>query len=302
VCTIYETKTGQSEVLDFVSGSQSPMLARGIAALQARYGSRPWANAVAPAEAFARFGFPVSKMLAEDLSAHGGVLMADQTALAAFMDRRRQFAVAGTEIRLPQMAETLQKLRTQGAGAIAGTDAPSWRAATVVTQNDVAISGPALSEAPPNQNAMPGASTGFAVGDKNGLAVSCVLSMGTPFGTGRTEPEAGFFTARVATDLATARPVVIRDTLYGHVVFIAAAHGAAARQLVETSAGQWLVDGAAYDKVRAQVQAVSPDGTKGAIAAALCPTGLAVRGLDCRTFTDIKSYGLGLTFGPNARP
>jgi gamma-glutamyltranspeptidase/glutathione hydrolase len=292
MCAVFDPKTNKSEVLDFTQTTAAqPMVARGMAALVARYGSRGWSNAVASAETLARFGFPVSKMLASDLAANGSVLMSDQAALTTFMDRRRQFAAVGTEVRLPQLAETLQKLRTEGAGVLpSGT--PQWRVATITKESDVTLEGGGLDA----KDDAPTAATSFVVGDKKGMAVTCVLSMGAPFGSGRTT-EGGYFTAQAAP--LSAVPVIGFDFQHTHVVFVGAAHGAAAADLVRKSVSAWLVNDRPYDDVRNELQQASGDGAKGSINAAVCRGGLALLGSGCRTMTDAKGYGLGQTFGPD---
>ncbi|MBL8644717.1 MAG: gamma-glutamyltransferase [Rhodospirillaceae bacterium] len=288
VCTVYDPKARKTEVLDF--NQNTP---RAFAALLARYGARGWSNAVASAETLARFGFPVSKTLAADLAAHGSVLMGDQAALTAFMDRRRQFVGAGVEVRLPLMAETLQTLRTQSAGSI-GTAAPAWRAAVQADHAGVALDG---AGEPENASVAADAATIFAVGDKNGMAVACVMSMGAPFGTGRTGPGTGYLLAEARP--LTMLPVIGFDAPRTTVVFIGAAHGPAAKALVEKTVSAWVVDNVAYDDVRAAVQGLSPNGENGAMTAAVCRDGLSILGLGCRTLADPKGSGLGLTFGPD---
>ncbi len=292
MCTVFDPKSKKTEVLDFTQTTAAqPMLARGMAALLARYGSRGWSNAVASAETLARFGFPVSKMLAADLAANGNVLMNDQAALSAFMDRRRQFVAVGTEVRLPQLAETFQKLRTEGAGALpSGT--PQWRVPTLTAESNVTLEGPAL-EAMVDTAA---AATSFVVGDKKGMAVTCVLSMGAPFGAARSA-EGGYLLAQAAP--LSALPVIGFDFQRGHVVFAGAAHGAAAADLVRKSVSAWLVNDRPYDEVRGELQQISADGAKGSINAVVCRGGMALLGSGCRTMTDAKGFGLGQTFGPD---
>ncbi len=291
MCAVFDPKTAKSEILDFTqSNSTEPMLTRGFAALLARYGARGWSNAVAPAEALARFGFPVSKMLAADLVAHGSVLMADQTALASFMDRRRQFAAVGTDVRLPQLADTLQKLRTSGAAAFPA-GAPQWRNAVQTDERGVVLQGAGLDA---NETATT-AATSFVVGDKKGMAVTCVLSMGAPFGTGRSEN--GVFSAQRAALSAT--PIIGFDSQHTQVVFLGAAYGPAAVDLTRKAVADWLVSDNAYEAVRTALQGASADGAKGSISAAVCRGGMALLGSGCRTMTDPKGYGLGQTFGPD---
>jgi len=274
-CLVHDPAKRNAEVVEF-----SGALARGLAALQSRYGARPFANAVAPAETLARFGFPASKMLADDLSQHGAALMNDQTALSAFMDRRRQFAAAGTEIKLPALAETLARLRTQGTVAPGG-DAPIWRAAESMRDTGYDVLG--------RNDGTAAASAGFVVGDKKGMAVACVLSMGAMFGAGRMD-EGGALRA-AALETSSLNPVIVKDAQFNQAVLLAA--GAA--DGVKVAMDDWLKAEMAYDAVRVRLQ------QSGEVATAVCPTGLGVVGADCRTHSDARGFGLGLTFGPQER-
>ncbi len=61
-----------------------PMLARGLFALHARYGRRPFETLIAPAEQLARFGTPASRAFVRDLQLVAGPLLADPDARAVF--------------------------------------------------------------------------------------------------------------------------------------------------------------------------------------------------------------------------
>ncbi|MEQ9449203.1 MAG: gamma-glutamyltransferase, partial [Rhodospirillaceae bacterium] len=97
-CVVYQSATAKAESLTFIPQGDdvaAPVLARGLFALHAKYGSTPWPQVVAPAENLARFGAPVSRAFARDLSAYGSSLIADRTALGAFMTQRRRVLQAG---------------------------------------------------------------------------------------------------------------------------------------------------------------------------------------------------------------
>ena len=296
VCIVHDTSSVRSEGLEFIDpGSDpTPMLARGLAALQARYGTRPWSRLVAPAEALARFGFSVTKTLAYDLAIHGDVLMADQTALASFMDRRRQIVVAGSEIQFPRLAETLSQLRTKGSLALLSA-APQWRVVRATNEAGYVLMGRTVAGEAQAGNSS--AATGFVVGDKNGLAVACVLTMGSMFGNGRMAPEAGYFipAPSIGADLT---PLIVKDAHFDQVVLMAVASGASAAALTRVTFDDWLSEAKSYDDMRSQVQQALAKGLDGALTAALCQTGLGVSGKDCRSLSDVRGFGLGLTFAP----
>ncbi|MGE3332796.1 MAG: gamma-glutamyltransferase [Rhodospirillaceae bacterium] len=168
VCVTRDAK-GALEALDF----RQARLARGLLALQAKRGNRPWSSLVVSAETLARFGHKVSPALARDVESYGGVLVADSVALAAFMTPERRLIAAGDEWRQPRLADTLARLRKPGffAGSAAIWFAP---------------------EAKPGAITLEPGTTGFAVADSEGGAVACALTMGRPFGIGSMTHDGGY--------------------------------------------------------------------------------------------------------------
>jgi gamma-glutamyltranspeptidase/glutathione hydrolase len=92
-----------------------PMMARGLFALHARYGKRPFESLVAPAEQAARFGVPVSRALLRDLAVVAGPLAADPNARAVFAPGGA-FLSEGSTLVQPELGATLSQLRTAGVG------------------------------------------------------------------------------------------------------------------------------------------------------------------------------------------
>jgi len=92
-----------------------PMLVRGLYLLSARYGTRTFAQAVAPAEATARFGFTISRALGNDLTQVAGPLVADPEAAAIFAPNGVALGEGGKLVQL-QLAAILTQLRTVGVG------------------------------------------------------------------------------------------------------------------------------------------------------------------------------------------
>ena len=88
-----------------------PLMARGLFALHARFGRRPFEEAVVPAEQLARFGNAVSRALAADLATVGPPLLADPRAGAVF-----GAAGVGANLVQPELATTLAQIRTAGVG------------------------------------------------------------------------------------------------------------------------------------------------------------------------------------------
>jgi len=92
-----------------------PMLARGLFALHAKYGSRPFESLVAPAEQLARFGVPVSRALLQDLAVVAGPLAQDPNARAVFAPGGQPLREGGT-LAQPDLGATLATIRTAGVG------------------------------------------------------------------------------------------------------------------------------------------------------------------------------------------
>jgi gamma-glutamyltranspeptidase/glutathione hydrolase len=92
-----------------------PMLARGLFAMQARYGSRPIEALITPAEQIARFGLPVSRALVRDIAVVAGPLASDPTARAIFYNGTRPLAEGDTLLQ-PELGATFSQLRQAGIG------------------------------------------------------------------------------------------------------------------------------------------------------------------------------------------
>jgi len=93
-----------------------PTLARGLYALQARYGKRPFETLITPAEQTARFGVPVSRAFARDLAVVAGPLAGNAEARAIFYGPSGQVLGEGDKLIQPELAATLAQLRVSGVG------------------------------------------------------------------------------------------------------------------------------------------------------------------------------------------
>ena len=152
---------------DKVRALRMARLAPGLRVLQSTYGRLMWSQLVAPAENLARFGQPVAQTLAAHLR-DSGTLMNDATALASFMNGRRQMLQTGDTLTQPKLADALAALRT---GKEQIQDIPKWQDAALVVSSENATT----------------AATSFIVGDDKGQVVACVLTLGRLFGTGRLQ-------------------------------------------------------------------------------------------------------------------
>lgn len=92
-----------------------PMLARGLYALHARYGRRPFETLVAPAEQLARFGTPASRAFVRDLALVSGPLLADPNARAIFAPSGQPLTEGVTMVQ-SDLGGTLAQLRVAGVG------------------------------------------------------------------------------------------------------------------------------------------------------------------------------------------
>ena len=243
-CLVHDAVSGTTEALDFVPRASAdhgaarfraavPALARGLFALHAKYGARPWPQVVAPAENLARFGHPVSRALARDLAGDGAHLIDDRNALRAFMTPRRQILQAGESFRQIDLATVLGRVRARGPGefyagalgrdvedAIAAAGAvitaqdlratlPQWIQAVGVDKGTIrlfalpAVLGgddlmAALEHTDVDQDASDdtvAGATSFVVADAAGGVVACALTMGRPFGLGIMPAGTGFLLA-----------------------------------------------------------------------------------------------------------
>ncbi len=95
--------------------SAIPMLARGLFALHARYGRRPFETLVSPAEQLARFGTPVSRAFVRDLQLVSGPLLADPNARAIFAPGG-SVLTDGQQLVQTDLGATLAQLRVAGVG------------------------------------------------------------------------------------------------------------------------------------------------------------------------------------------
>jgi gamma-glutamyltranspeptidase/glutathione hydrolase len=120
---IGEKKKIVNNVVDFLPRAAAagqvavPGNVRGMAAVWAAFGKQPWAQLVAPAEALALQGTPVSRSLANNIATAGQVVRDDPQLAALFVEADGKLAVAGDNLRQPQLAAVLGQIRAQGAGA-----------------------------------------------------------------------------------------------------------------------------------------------------------------------------------------
>lgn len=127
-CLLFDPRRNEAEAVVFPPGAREvvppgadrpaavPMLARGLFALHARAGRRPFEELVVPAEQAARFGTEVSRAFAADLAAVSAPLFADPWAAAAFAGADGRPPQPGERLTQADLGATLGILRTAGVG------------------------------------------------------------------------------------------------------------------------------------------------------------------------------------------
>ncbi len=93
---------------------------RGLAELHRRFGKRPWAELVEPAERFARDGFAVETHLASMLAGKDGPRYRTVPSLAREFWHGRTPVLAGARVQRPELARTLHTLATSGPEVLYG--------------------------------------------------------------------------------------------------------------------------------------------------------------------------------------
>jgi gamma-glutamyltranspeptidase/glutathione hydrolase len=283
-----------------------PAMARGLLAMDARYGVLDFDSVIVPAERLAG-GVPVSRALAADLAVVGDGLLADPAEAEVFAGPDGQVLTAGETLSQPDLAATLERLRTGGVpGFYAGSAAASFVAAADtagggLTAGDLAAGLPEF--APPQLQdeggdevaiipsaavtapAMP-ASAAFAVLDRNGGVVACATTMNNLFGTGRIAPGTGVLLA--ASPRGVPLPVLGGAIAYrpGDGAFRAAVTGTG-----EQGAALAVAQGVA-EALRGAPVAVPDPGRANVIS---CPGGVPGGEASCTAAADPR--GLGLAVG-----
>ena len=178
-CLVHNAGSGATDALIFAPDSPGDQpLAHAMLTIHGTMGVLPWARAVAPAANLARFGQPVSRMLAARL-AHADSLLNDGQALAVFMSPRRQLLAEGEVLRQPALAAALDRLRGVPRGAAAGV--LPWSRSRSENRDGAHV----FSVDPQHTvAALPDGATGLVVGDQKGNAVACVFTLGRAFGSG----------------------------------------------------------------------------------------------------------------------
>jgi gamma-glutamyltranspeptidase/glutathione hydrolase len=248
VCLVHDPKTKAVRTLDFLPEStrpgQAPLpgLVRGLYALSAGYGRKPWEGALGGAESLAAVGTPVSQTLAADLRAGAARLAGDPAARRVFFAADGRPLALGERLTQPELAATLGALRNRGLGAFYGdrlVGAPAlWRDTLQVENDNDVIHFPDRGDgggaglvrawqaaaAAGADGAWLGALLGalgpagataatptavVTVIDPYEQAVACVLTQGGLFGNGRMDGDTGVLAAGPAGAGGIGGPVLV---------------------------------------------------------------------------------------------
>ena len=273
---------------------QSPGAVRAFAAVHARFGDLPFRQAVGPAEALARFG---QKRSLASLADWQAAAPSDPAAQAVFGG-----GGVGESFQQLELAGLLGQIRQHGAGSFYGGGAAKqvWQAAEdagvpvdrarwrdILPETAAAATRPlgyhALAHLPFADRATGStasrAETAFAVADRHGNAVACVLGMGQPYGDGRLL--GGVFLA--SSGMPAGVPVVVSNS--NTDILLAAIAGGDGAGLVERVADQTVEGGVSLD------QALSAD-HGGLVNAIVCPRGLPNYPQSCEAASDPAGRGL----------
>ncbi|MGC9953470.1 MAG: gamma-glutamyltransferase [Rhizomicrobium sp.] len=122
ICMVHDPVHNQSEEFDFLARDAAgggayavPGNVRGFALMHSAYGALPWQKVVAPAEGYARTGFPISRALVARLKDAEDVVRLDAGLAAEFMDEAGHIKSVGSIATNAELADTLATIRTQGA-------------------------------------------------------------------------------------------------------------------------------------------------------------------------------------------
>jgi gamma-glutamyltranspeptidase/glutathione hydrolase len=280
-----------------------PTLARGLLALQARYGVLPYPAVIVPAERLAGSA-KLSPALAADLQIVGPALLADPAAAAIFGAAGGGVLPAGAPFSQPDLAATLETIRAQGVqGFYAGDLAAQFLAAA--NQAGAALSPADFSAALPvfgapetstlagaDSAALPTppvtarnlpASAAFMALDRNGGVVACDVTMNNLFGTGRIAAGTGVLLA--ASPRAAQTPILAAAIATSGEKFRAAVTGTG-------QAGAGVAASTALSNVLTNANVPIPEPGRANII--FCPAGVPGGEASCTATADPRGNGLAV--------
>ena len=125
LCLVREA-SGKSEEFDFPAGQPRsggnfgiPANVSGFNALQQAFGKLAWSRDMVPAEKLASLGFSIPAHLEQRLASAENLIRLDASLAAEFLDESGQLRPVGSPLVLPELAETLARIRTDGVSGLA---------------------------------------------------------------------------------------------------------------------------------------------------------------------------------------
>jgi len=121
ICLVSEA-SGQVTEFDFLTKAPQragayalPGAVKGFSTMHKLYGAMPWQRVVAPGEAYAATGFPISQALAARLAGAQNIIRLDATLAAEFLDQSGNLLAAGAEAKNLQLGLSLSQIRLNNA-------------------------------------------------------------------------------------------------------------------------------------------------------------------------------------------
>ncbi len=303
-----------------------PMAVRGMALLHARHGRSPWELLVGNGERLARFGAPVSRALSRDLQVGARLIGADPAARRIY-DRGGGVAVTeGDVFRQGDLGATLGIIKARGGGDL--YQGPLARQLSdSVQQAGGNLTLAHLREAvprvmPPLQvrfgdhtasfaptpfgggqsaasafqggsggggGAFEGGEAGFVAVDRDGSAVSCVVTMNQLFGARRVAPGTGVMMgAPSGNGMAQTTPILVSNVNNGEFLLAGAASGGAGAPGALGAAARTVLTG--HGRLADAVAGASG----GVLSVFSCSRGLKFDRRTCEALADPRGHGLAL--------
>lgn len=303
-----------------------PMVVRGMALLHARHGRARWELLVANGERLARFGAPVSRALSRDLQVGARGIGADPEARRIY-DKGGGVAVTeGDLFRQGDLGATLGIIKARGGGDLyqgqlarqlseavqqAGGNLTlaNLREAVprVVPPLQVRFGDQTVSLAPApfsggqaaasafqgggggGGGAFEGGEAGFVAVDRDGSAVSCVVTMNQLFGARRIAPGTGIMMgAPSGNGMSQTTPILVSNVNNGEFLLAGAASGGAGAPAALGAAARTVLSnhGSLADAIA---------GTSGGVLSIFsCSRGLKNDRRSCQAAADSRGNGLAL--------
>lgn len=302
-----------------------PMAVRGMALLHARHGRARWELLVGNGERLARFGAPVSRVLSRDLQVGARLIGADPEARRIY-DKGGGVAVTeGDVFRQGDLGATLGIIKARGGGDLYQGPLARQLSASV-QQAGGSLTLQHLREAvprvmPPLQvrfgdhtasfapaplsggqaaaaafesrggggGAFEGGEAGFVAVDRDGNAVSCVVSMNQLFGARRVAPGTGIMMgAPSGNGMTQTTPMLVSNVNNGEFLLAGAASGGAGAPAALGAAARTVLSG--HGRL---ADAIASSGG-GVLSIFACSRGLKFDRRTCQAAADPRGHGLAL--------